>query len=97
MNLHAEVLPSEQQDVLRQFGQVAGKLGYYLGGGTAVAIHLGHRRSVDLDWFTEGRMEDPMQLATRIQEEGVGLEVIEEAQRGSDVRLNPKRRGDLRS
>lgn len=26
--------------------------GTYLGGGTAVALHLGHRRSVDLDFFT---------------------------------------------
>lgn len=24
----------------------------YLGGGTAVALHLGHRRSADLDFFT---------------------------------------------
>ena len=75
MNLHPEVLPSEQQDVMRQLGRVAGRLGYYLGGGTAVAIHLGHRRSVDLDWFTEERMDDPMRLATQIRDEGVGLEV----------------------
>jgi hypothetical protein len=75
MNLHPDVLPSEQQDVLRQLGRVAGKLGYYLAGGTATAIHLGHRRSVDLDWFTEGRMDDPMRLATQIRDEGVGLEV----------------------
>jgi hypothetical protein len=75
MNLHTEALPSEQQDVLRRLGRVAGNLGYYLGGGTAVAIHLGHRRSVDLDWFTERRMDDPMTLATQIRDEGVGLEV----------------------
>ena len=72
MNLYAEVLPPQQQDVLRQLGHVTRKLGYYLGGGTAVAIHLGHRRSVDLDWFTEGRMDDPMRLATQIRDEGVG-------------------------
>ncbi len=75
MNLYAEVLPPQQQDVLRQLGHVTRKLGYYLGGGTAVAIHLGHRRSVDLDWFTEGRMDDPMRLAAQIRDEGVGLEV----------------------
>ena len=66
MNFHAEVLPPEQQDVLRQLGRVAKDLGYYLGGGTAVAIHLGHRRSVDLDWFTE-RMDDPLRLASQIR------------------------------
>lgn len=26
--------------------------GFYLAGGTAVALHLGHRRSADLDFFT---------------------------------------------
>lgn len=25
---------------------------FYLAGGTALALHLGHRRSIDLDWFT---------------------------------------------
>lgn len=28
---------------------------FYLGGGTAVALHLGHRRSYDLDFFTPER------------------------------------------
>jgi hypothetical protein len=26
--------------------------GYYLAGGTAVAMHLGHRQSLDLDFFS---------------------------------------------
>lgn len=25
---------------------------YYLAGGTALALHFGHRQSIDLDWFT---------------------------------------------
>lgn len=35
--------------------QLAGKAWlkkYYLAGGTALALHYGHRQSVDLDWFT---------------------------------------------
>jgi hypothetical protein len=36
---------------------------FYLGGGTALAIHLGHRRSVDFDWFTRERIADPLRLA----------------------------------
>ncbi len=27
---------------------------FYLAGGTALAIQLGHRESIDLDWFTKG-------------------------------------------
>jgi len=30
---------------------------YYLVGGTAIALHLGHRRSIDFDLFTSGRVK----------------------------------------
>jgi hypothetical protein len=30
---------------------------YYLVGGTAIALHLGHRRSIDFDLFTSGRIK----------------------------------------
>jgi hypothetical protein len=75
MNWHAEVLSEEQHAVLGQLGHVAADLGYYLGGGTAVALHLGHRRSVDFDWFTGVSLDNPLQLARTIQDRGVGLQV----------------------
>ena len=31
---------------------------YYLAGGTALALHLGHRISIDLDFFTESDVEE---------------------------------------
>ena len=31
---------------------------YYLAGGTALALHLGHRTSIDLDFFTESKVEE---------------------------------------
>jgi len=31
--------------------------GYYLAGGSAIALHLGHRVSVDLDFFTSGECD----------------------------------------
>lgn len=31
---------------------------YYLAGGTALALHLGHRTSIDLDFFTQSDMEE---------------------------------------
>ena len=62
MNPHPAVLPPEQQAALRQLGPAAAACGFYLAGGTAVAIHLGHRRSVDLDWFTGQRLENPLEL-----------------------------------
>jgi hypothetical protein len=56
--------------------------GFYLGGGTAVALHLGHRRSVDLDWFTACALPDPLQYAGRLRGEGLALMDVA-AQRGT--------------
>jgi len=44
---------------------------YYLGGGTTIAIYLGHRHSVDLDWFTEEGITDPMRLAQNIRDKEI--------------------------
>jgi len=54
--------------------------GFYLAGGTAVALHLGHRRSVDLDWFTPSAIADPLQQAGRMRKEGLALTDIETQQ-----------------
>ena len=39
-------------------------------GGTAVAIHLGHRQSADLDWFRSDPIEDPLPLAGELSVAG---------------------------
>ena len=49
--IHAEVLPDEQFACLLRLAPAATGMGFYLAGGTAVALHLGHRRSIDFDWF----------------------------------------------
>ncbi|MGH2351198.1 MAG: nucleotidyl transferase AbiEii/AbiGii toxin family protein [Chloroflexota bacterium] len=71
MSLHPEVLRTAQTRVLRQFGPVLTERRFYLAGGTAVAIHLGHRRSVDLGWFCQESIPDPLLLAQGIREAGV--------------------------
>ncbi len=38
---------------------------YYLVGGTSIALHLGHRRSIDFDLFTDNTF-DPLHLRTKI-------------------------------
>ena len=75
MSLHAEILPPKQQEVLRQLGRPATECGFYLGGGTAIAAHLGHRQSRDLDWFTGKHIEDPLALARELQDRGAELRV----------------------
>lgn len=49
-NMHKEILNSQQIDLipyLKDFNR-----SFYLVGGTAIALHIGHRRSIDFDLFT---------------------------------------------
>jgi hypothetical protein len=75
MELHPEILTRTQKKVLKLLGPFTHQRGFYLAGGTALAIHLGHRRSRDFDWFTTEPIPDAMSLATSIRGEGIPLEV----------------------
>ena len=48
---HTNVIGVRQQAALAKLGPVLRAHGAYLAGGTALALQLGHRRSVDLDFF----------------------------------------------
>ena len=48
--MHNEILTKEQQELLPLI-EVFSK-NYYLAGGTAIALYIGHRRSIDFDLFT---------------------------------------------
>jgi hypothetical protein len=74
MEFHREVLVPEQEAALGQLGSWMSDSQFYLAGGTAVALHLGHRQSVDLDWFTNQGISDPMVLAQRLREAGIPFE-----------------------
>jgi len=50
INMHEEILSSEQKDLLPLVKSFSDKFG--LVGGTAIALHLGHRRSIDFDLFS---------------------------------------------
>jgi hypothetical protein len=73
MTWHSEVLAPRQQRVLAQLGPLLTPGGFYLAGGTALALHLGHRRSVDLDWLTAAELADPLRLAQELREQGVAF------------------------
>ena len=48
--MHKEILSPAQKKLLpliKKFNK-----NFYLTGGTAIALHLGHRRSIDFDLFT---------------------------------------------
>lgn len=77
MSWHPECLAAEQKTVLGQLGPYIARRGFYLAGGTAVALRLGHRQSVDLDWFTGEQIVDPLRLAAQMQDEGLAFETAQ--------------------
>lgn len=49
---HLEVLPPEQKQLWPEMS-AARRLGFVLYGGTAIALQLGHRQSMDFDFFSD--------------------------------------------
>jgi hypothetical protein len=52
--MHSEILTSKQQELLPCISQF--KRTFYLVGGTAIALHIGHRESIDYDLFTFSKL-----------------------------------------
>ena len=76
MSFHPEVMPEMQQNMLRSLASMAAERDMYLAGGTALAIQVGHRRSVDLDWFSPSAIE-PMALAADLKSAGIPFQVTD--------------------
>jgi hypothetical protein len=49
---------------------------FHRAGGTAVAFYLGHRRSIDFDWFTP-RSIAPVDLLADVRAMGFPVEVVQ--------------------
>jgi len=52
--MHTEVLSRSQLELLPYLKPF--KRSFYLAGGTAIAFHIGHRRSIDFDLFTNAQL-----------------------------------------
>lgn len=50
---HREVIPAGWSEAAQRLADRSVLEGFYLAGGTGLALHVGHRRSVDLDLFRE--------------------------------------------
>jgi hypothetical protein len=74
VSFHESILTSVQVRVLRALGPLAKSEGFYLAGGTAVALRFGHRRSVDFDWFAP-TFDNTDTLTAEIAKEGLTLNV----------------------
>ena len=63
------ILTTAQQALLERLSTIATVQTFYLAGGTALALHLGHRRSVDLDFF-RAESFDPGELIRALDRGG---------------------------
>ena len=73
MTLHTDILTGRQMQMLRRLGPLFARGGFYLAGGTCLALRIGHRRSVDLDWFTGARFRDPLAFAQGLRQAGIAF------------------------
>lgn len=75
--MRTEILSGEQAAVLEKLGETARQEGFYLAGGTALALHIGHRRSDDFDWFTPAKIDNPQDLEASLRQRGMILNEIQ--------------------
>lgn len=54
--IHYEILPQEQKRIYKNLSFLKNK-GFILFAGTAIALQLGHRQSIDFDFFTSNKLD----------------------------------------
>ncbi|MFN3693261.1 MAG: nucleotidyl transferase AbiEii/AbiGii toxin family protein [Candidatus Paceibacteria bacterium] len=69
---HTDILDTKRHSLLTLIAQVG--QGFYLAGGTALALQIGHRDSIDFDFFATGDI-DTTALTERIEKVFVGHQV----------------------
>lgn len=52
-SLHLDILPEQQRALLDILAEQVWIEPFYLAGGTSLALHIGHRQSIDFDFFTQ--------------------------------------------
>jgi len=80
MNWHIETLPKPTKKALEYFKDKPwlDKNNWYLAGGTALAMQVGHRVSVDLDFFTPAKTFLPQEVVREISPGVWESEIIKE-------------------
>jgi hypothetical protein len=73
--INADILTETQKNVLERLAGALSGTDFYLAGGTALAIQIGHRISVDFDWFIP-RLGDPDILFQKIKKAGIDYTVV---------------------
>jgi len=70
--MHLNILNNDQQQLLPMLSKF--KKEFYMVGGTAIALHIGHRLSIDFDLFKSGRIK-PKAIITKFHKQKEALSV----------------------
>lgn len=78
--MHPDAITEQTKSVLEKIGNSRIGENFYLGGGTALALQIGHRESMDLDWFSQEEF-----LNSRLKNElsGIGEFRLENESQGT--------------
>ena len=68
--MHLKILSQEQTNLLPLINDFSRN--YYLVGGTAIALHIGHRSSIDFDLFTSANSLNIKTIKDKIYKNGYG-------------------------
>jgi hypothetical protein len=83
---HSEVITPAVEGVIYELYKKEVVRGLYLAGGTGLALHLGHRRSVDLDLFSAETLESEVILQRAQKLSGFSLLTMTEGSLQSEIR-----------
>ncbi len=83
--MHKEILSLNQLDLLPLVRQFIRE--YYLVGGTAIALHIGHRRSIDFDLFTYDALK-PKSIITQIEAENYTYNITRRVSEQMNITIN---------
>jgi len=56
-NIHISILPEQQKSLFDIIIKQDWISSFYLAGGTALGLHIGHRQSIDFDFFTQKKFD----------------------------------------
>ena len=83
--MHTEILTSNQKELLNWIAQFQRE--FYLVGGTAIALYLGHRQSVDFDMFKLGTINHKRNIE-RLSQSGFPYQITRRVSEQMNCLLN---------
>ncbi len=84
--MYSEAISDSIWELLRRLNSIPDTKSCYLGGGTALALQLGHRKSDDLDFFMREQF-DPLSVASSDALEGLEVVITNQAARHVELMI----------